>query len=253
MTKKIRADQLLVQLGLAPTRTRAQSLIMSGVVYCETERINKSSELFLPNTPLTLKGSDHPYVGRGGLKLKAALDTFKIDVTDKICVDVGASTGGFTDCLLQSGAKKIYAIDVGYGQLDWSLQKNPQVVVMDRTNFRLLDPLKILDPIDLVVIDASFISLTLLISKALEILSQNYKPDQILVFLIKPQFEVGRSSIGKKGIVVDPHKHEECIQKIRGYCLELKLTVIGVIPSPILGQEGNKEFLMVCKIAYSRV
>ena len=155
--KKIRADQILVQQGLAPTRTRAQSLVMSGVVYHGTKKIEKASQLLPADSQLGLKGKDHPYVGRGGVKLKAALDHFKIDVSGKVCLDVGASTGGFTDCLLKEGAKKVTAVDVGYGQLDWSLRNNPRVTVIERTNFRNFDPHVLSDPIDLAVVDVSFI------------------------------------------------------------------------------------------------
>lgn len=284
--KKIRADQLLVQKGLAPTRTKAQSLIMAGAVFSGTERIEKPSALLPATCNLKLKGKDHPYVGRGGVKLKAALDHFKISVNDKICIDVGASTGGFTDCLLKEGAKKVYAIDVGYGQLDWSLQKDARVVVMDRINFRHFDVNLIKEPIDLITIDVSFISLTKIIPKAHEVIATRQRSSggeaiqladssqttglpasfaevateaerpfrarddtqdspKTLIALIKPQFEVGKGEVGKGGIVKDEKKQNECVKKIKRFCEKNGFEVKGTVPSPISGQDGNKEFLLV--------
>lgn len=253
--KKIRADQRLVDLGLAPSRTKAQSLIMAGVVLCGTERVNKPAQLISSESPLTLKGKDHDYVSRGGVKLKAAIDHFKIEVKDKICCDVGASTGGFTDCLLKEGAKKVYAIDVGYGQLNWALQKDPRVMVMDRINFRHFDVNTIENPIDLVTIDVSFISLTKIIPKVIE-LFQAHPPispsPPLLICLIKPQFEVGKENVGKGGIVKDEKKQKECVEKIKTFCEESGFEVKGTISSPIQGQEGNQEFLMAMNLTVAR-
>ncbi len=244
--KKIRADQLCVQQGLTPTRSKAQSLILAGVVYSGTQRIDKSSEIFSPDTPLTLRGKDHDFVSRGGVKLKGALDHFQVDIKNKICLDVGASTGGFTDCLLKVGAKKVYTVDVGYGQLAWSLRQDPRVVVIERTNFREFDLSLLKDPIDLVVIDVSFISLKLILPKVFEIFnSQNFSTKKILICLIKPQFEVGKKFVGKGGIVRDLEKRDECVRDIQNFCETYSINVKGIIPSSLLGQDGNQEFLLV--------
>jgi len=248
MTKKARADLLLVSQGLAPSRERAQSLIMAGVVLMGDQKVSKSSQLFLPDQKLTIKKKDHPYVGRGGVKLKAALDHFKISIKNKVCLDVGASTGGFTNCLLGEGAKKVYAVDVGYGQLDWSLRKKDQVVIIDRINFRYFDPCQIEDTIDVITIDVSFISLTKIVPKAIEILSRSrvgaIHELPLLVMLIKPQFEVGKKFVGKRGVVKNKEKQKECVEKIKEFCEGKGLKVIGTVPSPILGGEGNQEYLL---------
>lgn len=247
--KKIRADQLLVLQGLAESRSKAQSLILAGVVYRGTQRIDKSSEVFPPDTLFTLHGKDHDYVSRGGVKLKGALDHFQVDVKNKICLDVGASTGGFTDCLLKEGAQKVYAVDVGYGQLAWSLRQDPRVVVIERTNFREFDNKLLKDPIDLVVVDVSFISLKLILPKVFEIFkSVNSVTQKILIFLIKPQFEVGKFFVGKGGVVRDLEKRDECVRDIQNFCENHFVKVKGVIPSPLLGQDGNQEFLLVGEI-----
>ncbi|MBI2340404.1 MAG: TlyA family RNA methyltransferase [Deltaproteobacteria bacterium] len=277
--KKIRADQLLVHQGLAPTRTKAQNLVMSGAVFCGTQKIEKPSQLFWPETELILKGKDHPYVSRGGVKLKGAIDHFKIAVKDKVCLDVGASTGGFTDCLLKEGAKKVYAVDVGYGQLDWSLRNDPRVVVIERTNFRNFDPNILSDPIDLVTVDVSFISLTKIIPKILEVFvfqervmsaggsrtsrsrapsrrgreredPQTAGPVPEVIALIKPQFEVGKKFVGKGGIVKDKAKQKECVEKISEFFRERGLKILGALPSPILGQDGNQEFLLIATLSH---
>ncbi|MBX7147572.1 TlyA family RNA methyltransferase [bacterium] len=236
--KKIRIDQLLVEKNLAPTRTRAQSLVMAGVVFCGTEKIKKSSETFLPDAPISVKEADHPYVGRGGLKLKGALDSFKLSVKDFVCLDVGASTGGFTDCLLQEGAGKVYALDVGYGQLDWKLKSDARVVVFDRTNFRNFDIQEISEKLDLIVMDCSFISIDKLLPKVIEFAPPHF------IALIKPQFEVGPGQVGKGGIVKDEKLHEEVTKNIRNLLTDNHFDILGIIPSPITGQEGNKEFLV---------
>lgn len=243
----MRADLLLVEKGLSETRARAQSLIMSGSVFADGQKISKSSQLIDPElSKLEVKGKNR-FVSRGGEKLEGALKHFQIDVTGKICLDVGASTGGFTDCLLQRGAKKVYALDVGYGQLDQSLRKNPRVVVMDRVNFRYFDVGQIPEPVDLVTIDVSFISLTMIIPKVREIFVK-IPPGgfSFLIALIKPQFEVGPKFL-KKGIVRDEKKREESVGKIKNFCAGLGLNILGVTPSPIRGQKGNQEYFLVAR------
>ena len=249
--QKTRADQLLALQGLAPSRERAQSFILSGSVFAGTKRIEKPSEMIPDDTELILKGSDHPYVGRGGVKLKAVLDHFKISPAGKVCIDVGASTGGFTDCLLKEGAKKVYAIDVGYGQLDWSLRNDPRVVVMEKVNFRYFDRSTIGEPIDFATVDVSFISLKKIIPKVVQVLGHGEPVEPChgsIVLLIKPQFEVGRKFVGRGGIVKDEAKKKECVDEIRKFCGELGLEVTGVIPSPIFGHDGNEEFLLAARV-----
>lgn len=249
--KKIRADQFLAMNGLAPSRERGQSLILAGLVYTGTKRIDKPSEMIPADTELRLKGADHPYVSRGGVKVKAALDFFKISPAGKVCLDVGASTGGFTDCLLKEGAKKVYAVDVGRGQLDWSLRNDPRVVVMEKVNFRYFDPAVIGEAVDLVTVDVSFISLKKIILKVVELLGRPSlraeAKQSSLLLLIKPQFEVGRKFVGRGGIVKDESKKKECVEEIKKFCGENGLEVTGAIPSPILGQEGNEEFLLAAR------
>jgi len=239
-SKKQRLDILLVDRGLAPTRTRAQSLIMEGVVFVDGQKVDKSGTLVKQESNISIKDSSLKYVGRGGLKLEGALKHFEIDVRDKIALDVGASTGGFTDCLLQSGAARVYALDVGYGQLDWKLRNDERVIVMEKINARHLKCEDIPELVDIIVIDVSFISLTKIIPPVIQIL----KPSGVLVALIKPQFEVGKGEVGKGGIVKDEDKHKEVVEKITKFADELDLDVRGVIPSPITGAQGNKEFLI---------
>jgi len=248
-TKKFRADQLLVAKGLVPTRSKAQSYILAGIVLAGTQRVEKASELFPEETEFVLKQKDHEYVSRGGVKLKAALEHFKIDVTEMTCLDVGVSTGGFTDCLLQNGAKKIYGVDVGRGQLDWKLRTDERVILFEKTNFRNFDLNLIKDPIDLIVVDVSFISLTKILPKLIEIFSTSHKSRVTsrglqLIALIKPQFEVGPESVGKGGIVKDEKLREESVEKVRVEFEKAGFTIKGVIPSPITGQDGNVEYLM---------
>ena len=237
---KERIDLLLVKKGLAPTRTRARTLIMAGVVFVDSTRVDKAGTIVKEDAEILVKDSTLGYVSRGGIKLEAALKEFKIDVRDKIVLDIGASTGGFTDCLLKHGAKKVYAVDVGYGQLDWKLRQDPRVVVMERINARYLKPEDIGELVDISTIDISFISLTKVIPPVSKIL----KPNGILIALIKPQFEVGRGEVRNGGIVRDENKHSEVINKITNFLEELNFKVISVIPSPILGADGNKEFLL---------
>lgn len=269
--KKIRVDQLLVDQNLAITCAKAQALIMSGCVYVGSQQIKKPSELFLCKTKFDIKGKGHPYVGRGGVKLKAALDAFAIFPKNKICLDIGVSTGGFTDCLLQEGAKKVYAVDVGYGQLDWKLRQDSRVILFEKTNFRYFDVNLIHEKIDLVVVDVSFISLDKIIPKIKEIFSHCPSPlplsprrgerplppplregvqgegesiHSIVIFLIKPQFEVEPEFVEKGGIVRNELKRMECVQKITNLVLENKMKLIGSIPSPLLGNDGNQEYLL---------
>lgn len=237
---KKRLDTLMVERGLAETKSKARSLIMSGNVYVGGERIDKAGALVREGAEISVKESGLRYVSRGGLKLEAALKSFEIDVSAKTALDVGSSTGGFTDCLLQSGASRVYAVDVGYGQLDWKLRNDPRVVVREKLNARYLRPEDIGERVDIVVMDVSFISLTMVIPPAAGVL----KPGGVLIALIKPQFEVGKGEVGKGGIVRDEEKHREVIEKIENFVRGLGFDVKGVIPSPILGAEGNKEFLI---------
>lgn len=239
-SKKQRLDILLVKKGLAPTRTRAQSFIMEGVVFVDGQKVDKSGTLIKTDSDITVKDSSLKYVSRGGLKLEGALVHFETDVRGKIALDVGASTGGFTDCLLHRGAAKVYAVDVGYGQLDWKLRNDSRVVNMEKVNARYMKQEDIPEPVGIIVIDVSFISLTKIIPSAIQFLN----PGGILVALIKPQFEVGKGEVGKGGIVRDENKHEEVVNKITKFIEELNFDVIGVIPSPIFGAQGNKEFLI---------
>lgn len=237
---KIRLDQLLLLRGLAPTLEKAQALIAAGQVLVNDQPADKAGSLFAQDCLIRLKGKICPYVSRGGFKLAAGLDHFQIDPAGLVCADIGASTGGFTDCLLQRGAAKVYAIDVGYGQLAWKLRQDPRVVVMERTNARNLKPGDLAEPLDLAVIDASFISLKTLLPPLL-----GFFPDAIRVLaLIKPQFEVGKGQIGTGGVVRDSDLHEKVINEIRGFADGLGLIPVGVCPSPILGPKGNREFLI---------
>lgn len=237
---KIRLDTLLVDRQLAPTRQQAQALIMAGKVMVNGLPVSKAGAQVASDCALELQGEPYPYVSRGALKLEEGLSHFSIDPTDLICADIGASTGGFTDCLLQKGACKVYAIDVGYGQLAWKLRQDPRVVVMERTNARYLQPGDLEDQIDLAVIDAAFISLKLLLPPLLPLFRESVS----ILALIKPQFEVGRSQVGKGGVVRDPELHESVIHDIKNSINSIGLSCSGVHPSPILGPKGNKEFLI---------
>jgi len=237
---KIRLDKLLFLRNLAPTRQKAQALIGAGQVLVNGHRADKAGSMFTADCVIEIKGSSCPYVSRGGMKLIAGLTFFNIDPTGYICADIGASTGGFTDCLLQNGAKKVYAVDVGYGQLDWKLRQDPRVVVMERTNARTLSPALIPEPLDLAVIDAAFISLKLLLPPLIPL----FGPHLAILALIKPQFEAGKGKVGKGGVVRDPALHEEVVNDIIAFSESVGLTSNGVEPSPILGPKGNKEFLI---------
>ncbi|NHN90126.1 TlyA family RNA methyltransferase [Acetobacter conturbans] len=238
---KRRVDQLLVDRGLVESRTRAQALIMAGVVYTGDRRVAKAGDMLPEEAPLALKGQDHPWVSRGGLKLAHALPFFKFSPEGRICMDVGASTGGFTDVLLTNGASKVYAVDVGHGQLAWKLRSDPRVVVMEKQNARALDATLIPDPIGAVVCDASFIGLRTVLPAALSLTT----PDAWAVALIKPQFEAGREHVGAKGVVRDPAVHEQVCVMIADWWSALPgWDVLGVEASPITGPEGNREFLI---------
>ncbi|BAT19897.1 TlyA family RNA methyltransferase [Asaia bogorensis] len=243
MAKK-RADVLLVERGLVESRARAQALIMAGLVFTKDRRIAKAGDMLAEDTALDLKGQDHPWVSRGGLKLNHALSHFGLDPAGATAVDVGASTGGFTDVLLTKGATKVYAVDVGHGQIAWKLRSDPRVVVMEKTNARTLDETIIPDPISIVVCDASFIGLRIVLPPALALC----QPGGWAVALIKPQFEAGRSEIGAKGVVRDAAVHERVCAEIRTWWEELKgWEVLGIEPSPITGPEGNREFLIAAR------
>lgn len=236
---KIRLDKLLLEKKLAPTRQKAQALITAGQVLVDKRQADKAGTMVEDTATIEIKESC-PYVSRGGYKLEAGLVFFDIDPVGLTCLDIGASTGGFTDCLLKKGAAKVYAIDVGYGQLAWELRQDPRVVVMERTNARYLTAYDISEPVDLAVIDAAFISLKLLIPPLLPLFRKHVS----ILALIKPQFEVGRGKVGKGGVVRNPTLHDEVIQEIENFCKTLGLHSRGVTPSPILGPKGNKEFLI---------
>lgn len=238
---KIRLDQLLVDRGLAVSRTRAQAIIIAGQVYTGEQRLDKPGVSVPEDIAIDVRGQDHPWVSRGGLKLIEGLERFAINPTGMIAIDVGSSTGGFTDVLLTQGAVKIFAVDVGHGQLAWKLRQDERVVVMERTNARHLTTEQIPDTIDLVVCDASFIGLRTVLPAALALL----RPGGKLVALIKPQFEVGKGQVGKGGVVRDPALHQAVCDDIRAWLeSELGWQVLGIAESPILGPEGNREFLV---------
>ncbi|MDF1535927.1 MAG: TlyA family RNA methyltransferase [bacterium] len=242
MSESKRADLLLVELGLAESRTRAQALILAGRVYSDQVRIEKAGTRLAPGTTLTVTES-LPYVGRGGLKLAAALDRFGVDPLDKVCLDVGASTGGFTDCLLQRGARRVYAVDVGYGQLDWNLRNDQRVTVMERTNFRNVDKDALPHDLDLAVVDVSFISLRLILPRLRDFLGKGAEA----VLLVKPQFEVGRGKVGKGGIVRDGDVREEALEGVLEAAVAQRFVVAGRMESPVRGAGGNVEYLVHLK------
>ena len=238
---KTRLDVALVERGLAETRAAAQRLVMAGLVFSGERRLDKAGQAVAGETPLEVRGQPHPYVSRGGLKLERALDFFSIPVEGRIALDVGSSTGGFTDCLLQRGAAKVYAVDVGTNQLAWKLRTDPRVVSMEKTNIREVTRAEIPDPVELIVCDASFIGLRTALPAALALAA----PGAHLAALIKPQFEVGKGRVGKGGIVRDPALHDEVRATISAWLAEQPgWTVLGTTDSPIEGAEGNKEFLI---------
>jgi 23S rRNA (cytidine1920-2'-O)/16S rRNA (cytidine1409-2'-O)-methyltransferase len=239
--QKTRLDQRVVALGLAPSRQRAQALIMGGKVLVDRQRIDKPGVRVGDGAEIILKGEDIPYVSRGGLKLAGALDATGLAVDGWTCMDVGASTGGFTDCLLQRGAARVYAVDVGYGQLAWKLRQDPRVNVIERTNIRNLTREQVPVGIDLVTIDTSFISLKIVVPATLPFL----EPDGTILALIKPQFEVGRGQVGKGGVVRDPRQRETVVQELKHFFSQQGLSCGPVTPSPILGPKGNQEFVIL--------
>ncbi len=242
MTLKIkkRLDVLLTEQGYADTRSKAQAIIMSGLVYVDGQKADKPGVSYEENVNLEVRGAVCPYVSRGGLKLEKALRDFNVDPSGFVCSDSGASTGGFTDCLLQKGASKVFAIDVGYGQLDWKIRSDPRVVVMERTNIRYVTPEQLGEALDLSVIDVSFISLRIVLPTIKTLLREG--SGQVLC-LIKPQFEAGKEKVGKKGVVREPETHKEVLDDFVALAKELEFTILGLTFSPVKGPEGNIEFL----------
>lgn len=241
---KERLDVLLVKKGLAPSREKAKAVIMAGSVYVDGQKEDKAGSVFdEESAQIEVRGHALPYVSRGGLKLEKALKIFPITLTGKICMDIGASTGGFTDCMLQNGAAKVYSVDVGYGQLDWKLRQDSRVVCMEKTNFRYMTPEDIPDVLDFASVDVSFISLDKILTPAYALLKEQGE----MVALIKPQFEAGREKVGKKGVVRDPKVHEEVISRIVRHADEVSFEVLDLSYSPIRGPEGNIEYLIHLK------
>lgn len=237
---KERLDILLVKRNLAGSREKAKAIIMSGVVYVDGQKEDKAGTTFADDVQIEVRGHTLPYVSRGGLKLEKALKVFQVSVEGKICTDVGSSTGGFTDCMLQNGAVKVFAIDVGRGQLDWKLRQDARVVCMEKTNIRYVKPEDLGEPVDFSSIDVSFISLT----KVLEPIRNYLKENGQIVALIKPQFEAGRDKVGKKGVVREPDTHREVIKKVIDYALSIGFKVLDLTFSPVKGPEGNIEYLV---------
>ncbi|HVA12883.1 MAG TPA: TlyA family RNA methyltransferase [Stellaceae bacterium] len=240
MSVKKRLDQLLVERGLAETRAKAQALILAGTVWNGDRKLDKAGASYVDDLAIEIRGRDHPWVSRGGVKLAHALEHFGVEVAGAITLDIGASTGGFTDVLLSKGAARVYAVDVGHGQLAWKLRQDPRVTVLERVNARYLTAEQVPEPPDIVVCDASFIGLETVLPAALALA----KPQARLVALIKPQFEVGAGRVGKGGVVRDPALHHEVCARIAAWLGERGWTVAGVVESPIRGPEGNVEFLI---------
>ena len=237
---KERLDRILIERGLASSRERARALIMEGKVLVDNRPATKAGEMVSADAGIGLRGGDIPYVSRGGLKLEAALDHFAIDLSGMTVMDVGSSTGGFTDCMLKRGAQKAYCIDVGYGQLAWSLRNDPRIVLLERTNIRHLEKQEIPDPVDFATIDLSFISLKKVFAKVAEFLKNNH----LILALVKPQFEVGKGEVGKGGIVREEEKRLTAVDSVRDFTETLGLETIGVFQSPVPGQKGNREYFL---------
>jgi len=240
-----RLDKLMVDRGLAPSRARAQSLILAGKVTVGGQLVTKAGAAVAPDAEVALREDDHPYVSRGALKLERGLDAFAVDPAGAVALDIGASTGGFTDLLLRRGAGRVYAVDVGYGQLAWSLRQDPRVVVLERENVRTLDPARIPEPCDLAVIDVSFISLTLVLPAVAALLGP--PPGKPIVALVKPQFEAGRDQVGKGGVVRDPGARAAALDKVRRWAGEHGFVVGDAVESPIHGPAGNLEYLLLLR------
>jgi 23S rRNA (cytidine1920-2'-O)/16S rRNA (cytidine1409-2'-O)-methyltransferase len=240
---KERLDIILVNQGLAASREKAKAMIMEGIVYVDGQKEDKAGSLFDIEAAVEVRGQTLKYVSRGGLKLEKSMGAFGLDLQDKVCMDVGASTGGFTDCMLQNGARKVYAIDVGRGQLDWKLRNDPRVICMEKTNIRYVTPDQIEEKAEFVSIDVSFISLTKVLGPVKALLT----PEGQVVCLVKPQFEAGREKVGKKGVVRDPAVHEEVIHKVIDWAVELGFEIAHLDYSPIKGPEGNIEYLLHLK------
>lgn len=237
---KIRLDQYLCQNGLVQSRERAKALIMSGIVFVDEQKVDKAGEMISPDAKVEVRGHDIGYVSRGGLKLEKAMQVFPMRPDGKVCMDIGASTGGFTDCMLQNGAVKVYAVDVGHGQLDWKLRNDPRVVCMEKTNIRYVTPEDIADKINFSSIDVSFISLTKVLGPVKALLAD----DGQIVCLIKPQFEAGREKVGKKGVVREKNTHLEVIEKVIEFAVSIGFEILNLEYSPIKGPEGNIEYLL---------
>ena len=240
---KKRLDMLMMERALAPSREKAKAFIMAGDVYVDGQKEDKAGTMFPQTVKIEVRGNTLPYVSRGGLKLEKAMKNFDVTFDSKVCMDVGASTGGFTDCMLQNGAVKVYSIDVGYGQLDWKLRNDPRVVCMEKTNIRYVVPEDLGEPADFSSIDVSFISLTKVLLPVRNLLTDEGE----IVCLIKPQFEAGREKVGKKGVVRDPAVHQEVIEKVRDYAMSIFMEPCHLSFSPIKGPEGNIEYLLHLK------
>jgi 23S rRNA (cytidine1920-2'-O)/16S rRNA (cytidine1409-2'-O)-methyltransferase len=244
LAEKRRADQLLIERGLAESRAKAQALILAGLVSCAGRRIDKPGEQLAADAALRLRGRDHPWVSRGGVKLAFALDHFRIELGGKVALDIGASTGGFTDVLLSHGAKRVYAVDVGHGQLAWKLRQDPRVVVYERLNARLLTRDHIPEPADIITCDASFIGLATVLPAPLALAAERAE----LVALVKPQFEAGREQVGKGGVIRNPVVQQEVCERAGAWVASQPGWIVaGVIESPILGPQGNREFLLYAR------
>jgi 23S rRNA (cytidine1920-2'-O)/16S rRNA (cytidine1409-2'-O)-methyltransferase len=235
-----RLDKLLVEKGLVQSRERAKAIILAGMVVVDDRVVDKAGTLVEPNSRVRVKDRDHSYVSRGGPKLEGALQAFQVDPRGKVAMDIGASTGGFTDCLLQKGAKKVYAVDVGYGQLAWRLRQDPRVVNLERRNIRYLKPEEIGEKVDLAVIDTSFIS----VEKFLPNVLQMIREGGWILALLKPQFEVGKAEVGKNGVVRDKRKHQQVLDRVSRFSESIGLKVRGTMESPLLGPKGNREFFV---------
>lgn len=242
---RLRADQLLVERGLAESRAKAQALILAGLVYSGERKVEKAGQALADDAPLEVRGKDHPWVSRGGVKLAHALDHFDWDVTGAVALDIGSSTGGFTDVLLEKGAAKVFAVDVGTNQLAWKLRQDRRVIVHEQTNARYLTDEIVTEPVDIITCDASFIGLAKVLDTALDFA----RPGGRLVALVKPQFEAERDEIGKGGVVRDPAVHERVCEAAAGWLRGRGWRVVGVTPSPITGPEGNVEFLLAAERA----